>query len=268
VLRMGVAAVALGILFVRPRLWRELRRPGVVKWLLLMALLDVSAMLALFVAMRLTTVAIGMFLFFLSPLWVALLAPVTIRQGTDRIVWPAMVVAMTGLAFILVPPMIGETIDLSAAGIVAGLVSGVLFAGLAMVMKHLRGLGLRATTVVVAESALDAVLLMPLAVWQTWVVGSGLTMNDLIGGLILGLVCTAFAYILWVEGMAYIPVQHVTILGYLEPMAAPLYALALLGQVPSVWTIAGGCLIGCAGALIVVGGRSETVAEIAAPPEG
>jgi drug/metabolite transporter (DMT)-like permease len=266
VLRMGIAAVLLGILVVRPRFWREVRMTGILKWLLIMAVFDAGAMLALFVTIRLTSVAIGMFLFFLSPLWVALLAPVVLRQQTDRIVWPAMAIAMGGLVFILAPPVIGKTMKLSVMGIVVGVLSGMLFAGFTMVVKHLRDRGLRAMTIVFAESALDALLLMPLAVWQTWVVGSGLTLNDLIGGLVLGLVCTAFAYMLWTEGMALIPVQHVTILGYIQPMAASLYAFFLLGQVPSAWVIGGGVLILFSGVLIVWKGQSRRTIKITHTP--
>ncbi|HJW74574.1 MAG TPA: DMT family transporter [Thermoleophilia bacterium] len=78
---------------------------------------------------------------------------------------------------------------------------------------------------------------------QTWIVGSGLTSRDLVSGLILGTVCTAFTYMLWTEGVGFIPVQHVPILGYLEPLAAPPYAFVLVGEVPTFWTIAGGLLI-------------------------
>ena len=48
--------------------------------------------------------------------------------------------------------------------------------------------------------------------------------------MILGVVCTALAYLMWTYGMGMIKVQHSSILGYLEPVSAPIYALLLLGQ--------------------------------------
>jgi drug/metabolite transporter (DMT)-like permease len=66
---------------------------------------------------------------------------------------------------------------------------------------------------------------------------------------------------LWTEGVGMIPVQHVPILGYLEPMTAPLYAFVFVGEVPGVWTIAGGLLIVAAGALVVLKGTAGAAAE-------
>ena len=44
-------------------------------------------------------------------------------------------------------------------------------------------------------------------------------------------------------------------------MSAPLYALVLLGQTPSWWTIAGGALIVAAGILVVLYARGEPELE-------
>ena len=73
--------------------------------------------------------------------------------------------------------------------------------------------------------------------------------------MILGVVCTALAYMMWTYGMGLIKVQHSSILGYLEPVSAPLYALLLLGQEVSTWTVIGGALIVAAGLLVVLRGE-------------
>jgi drug/metabolite transporter, DME family len=63
------------------------------------------------------------------------------------------------------------------------------------------------------------------------------------------------------DGMRFIPVQHSAILGYLEPVMAPVYALVFLGQVPSSWTVAGGALIIGAGVLVILYGSVEPEPE-------
>lgn len=257
VLRMAIAAAVLAVFFARRPLWAEVRRPGIGRLLLLMAALDASTLVLFFMSMRLTDVAIGMFLIFLSPLWVAILAPLILKAPTDRLVWLGFVVAMSGLAFIVVPPALGKTLEVSPLGVACGLVAGILLAGFMMAVSALRSRGLRSATIVIAEGVLDALFLLPLAVWQTWVVGSGLESRDLVSVLILGTVCTAFTYMLWTEGVGFIPVQHVPILGYLEPLAAPFYAFVLVGEVPTAWTIAGGLLIVAAGTLVVLGGQRQ-----------
>lgn len=71
------------------------------------------------------------------------------------------------------------------------------------------------------------------------------------------MICTALAYTMWTAGMGLIKVQHSSILGYLEPVSAPLYALLLLGQGISLWTVVGGGLIVVAGLLVVLFGEHE-----------
>src|SRR5665647_2500615 len=66
-----------------------------------------------------TSVAIGMFLQFLAPVWVALLAPRVSRVPTERIVYPALAIAFGGLVVILAPSLLGEGIRLSAGGVAA-----------------------------------------------------------------------------------------------------------------------------------------------------
>ena len=71
------------------------------------------------------------------------------------------------------------------------------------------------------------------------------------------MVCTALAYLMWTYGMGMIKVQHSSILGYLEPVSAPIYALLLPARAISLWTIIGGALIVVAGLLVVLLGEHE-----------
>ena len=61
--------------------------------------------------------------------------------------------------------------------------------------------------------------------------------------VVMGVLCTAIPYTLWIEGTRRVRVEHVTILGYLEPVAGPIYAVFLVGQLPGAWTWVGGALI-------------------------
>ena len=81
-------------------------------------------------------------------------------------------------------------------------------------------------------------------------------------GIVLGVVCTALAYTLWTEGVSRIRVQHSAILGYLEPLSAPFYALLLLGEWPGPWTLMGGALIIVAGVLVVTLGERDDAVEV------
>jgi len=256
VLRFATAGIVLGVVFARRRPLAGAADRSVWPRLLLMAAIDSVTLLLFFVAIRDTSVAIGMFLQFLAPVWVALIAPRVFRARTEPIVYPALAVALAGLAVILMPSLLGEGIELSAWGVAAGLLAGVGYAAFQLVVKDLTKRA-SAVTIVFTEAWLDALILLPLALWQTVGAGYRMTTRDLVAGLILGVVCTALAYLMWTYGMSMIKVQHSSILGYLEPVSAPIYALLLLGQGISAWTIAGGALIVVAGLLVVLLGEHE-----------
>ena len=88
------------------------------------------------------------------------------------------------------------------------------------------------------------------------------SVRDLVAAVVLGLLCTAVAYTMWVEGVARLRVQHSAILGFLTPVVAPLFAWLLLGEAIAVSTALGGVLIVAAGVLVVVFGRGEVAGEL------
>lgn len=256
VVRFVIAGAALSAVFARRRPLAGARDRAVWPRLLLMGAIDATTLLLFFVAMRENGVAVGMFLQFLAPVWVAVIAPRVLRSRTDRIVYPALALALAGLVVILAPSLAGYGGDLSWWGVAAGLLAGLGYAAFQLTVKDLTT-RVSSVGIVVVETWMNAALLLPLALAQTIGAGYSLTRTDLLSGAILGLVCTALAYTMWTEGTRRIRVQHSAILGYLEPVTAPVYALVLLGQAISGWTIAGGALIVLAGVLILVWGERE-----------
>ena len=59
----------------------------------------------------------------------------------------------------------------------------------------------------------------------------------------LGCFQIAFAYFLFVKGLAYVTATQASLTGMLEPVANPLWVFLLLGEKPSVFAIAGGLVV-------------------------
>jgi drug/metabolite transporter (DMT)-like permease len=260
VLRLVIAAAVLGVVFARRRPFRVLLRRDLWPKLLLMGPLDAGSLLAYFFAIRMTGVAVATFFLFMQPVWVALLAPHLLKTATEKVVYLSLAVALAGLGVIVAPSLLGDGARFSAVGVAVGLASGVLYAFFHLLVKTLTT-EVESTTIVTVECTLDAIFILPLALWQVFAVGTTLTGQDLVAAAILGLICTAIAYTMWVEGVARIRVQHSSILGFLTPVVAPLFAWALLGQGVTLATAVGGALIVAAGVLVVVLGKSESELE-------
>jgi len=262
-LRMAFAALVLGVIFLRRPMIADWRRPGAAWRLIVMAAMSSLTLLLFFFAVLHTSVAIAMFLLFLMPVWVALMAPRVFHSPHEPIVWPALGLALAGLAVILLPDLLGEGVTISLAGLLAALFAGFGYATYAVSVKGLTKI-VAPTTISMAEAAGDALLVLPLALWQFSSTGYHVDGRAWIAAAVMGVVCTAIAYTLWIEGTRRVRVEQVTILGYIEPVAGPLYAVFLVGQMPTVWTVIGGALILGAGLLVVVFGRGEGEASVAA----
>ena len=260
VLRYAIAAALLGAVFARKRRIAALLVPGTWLRLLLMGAFDAGAILLYFVAIRETGVAVATFFLFVQPVWIALLAPRFLGSVTEGAVYGAIGLALAGLTIILIPALSGDGVHASALGLLAGLASGLSYAGFTLVTKGLMA-RLDSGTLVLTECTLDGLFLLPLALWQTLSAGYSLSARDLLVVLVLGVACTAVAYAFWMEGTCRVRVQHSSVLGFLTPVSAPVYALILLGQTVSAWTVAGGVLILAAGTLVVLRGQPEIEPE-------
>ena len=254
-LRRRVARCSAAV-FARKRRLSGLLAPAMWPTLLAMGALDAGALLLYFVAIRETGVAIASFLLFIQPVWVALLAPRLLGSAHRARRLCGHRPRPGGLVVILIPTLAGQGVHASALGLAAGFGSGLCYAGFTLLIK---GLTQRfdSGALVLAECTLDGLFLLPLALWQTLSAGYSPTGRDLFAALVMGVLCTAFAYLLWMEGTSRVRVQHSAVLGFLTPVAAPIYALVLLGQTVSGWTVAGGALILLAGMVVVLGGRQE-----------
>lgn len=207
-----------------------------------------------------------MFLLFLMPVWEALVAPRVFHSPREPIVWPALALALAGLAVILVPDLLGEGLTISLVGLLAALFTGFGYASYTISVKGLTKI-VSPTTISMAEAAGDTLFVLLLATWQFTNTGYPLDDRAWIAAVVMGVACTAIPYTLWIEGTRRVRVEHVTILGYIEPVAGPLYAIFLVGQMPTVWTVGSGALILGAGLLVVLFGRGEGAASPAAVAE-
>ena len=262
-LRVLFASLALGAVVAVRRDFRALRGSGVL-WRLLVAGVALAAnLLTYFIAIRLTGVAVAIFLSYLAPIYVALIAPRLSGGKTEGVVFAALGIALAGMALILVPGLIGEGLQLTAAGVVYGVIAGLMYAVYLMVGKQLRDRQVHSTTIVFAMCAVaTVVMLLLMAFGAVDLVVADFTARNLLIGVLLGVVTTALSFSLIMAGVHHVPVQHASIMGYLEPVMAPIYALFLLGQRPSPWTIAGGVLIIGAGVLVVVRSRSQDAVPV------
>jgi drug/metabolite transporter (DMT)-like permease len=164
------------------------------------------------------------------------------------------------MALLVLPAATAGDGVVTVRGVIFGLLAGLMFATAMMLISSMGGAGVRGSTFALFYCAGAVILLTPLAIWQT--VGSGyhLTWTDAWIVLISGLVYTALCFSLFSDGLRHVRVEHAGILGYLEPVTAPLWAFLLIGEAPPWTTYAGGALIVAAGVMVIAFGKGDAEA--------
>lgn len=207
---------------------------------------DAMNVLLFFAAYAKTSVAVAVLTHYLTPIFVAIAAPLFLHERSGARTFVSVAVASLGLALLLEPWRAGfGARDVAGAALGAG--SAVFYASNVMVNKRLApafsGSELMAYHGVV--STLILVFFIPMAelprvpLGSVLIVAAGAAGPGALGGL------------LFVWGLRRIPASHASVLTLLEPFVAVVLAAIFLGQRISAWAVVGGALI-LGGAFLVV----------------
>lgn len=152
--------------------------------------------------------------------------------------WAAATVsAVAGCALLLLP---GAQMGVDVLGVTFALLAACCYGGYTVAAKRLLRAD-RPVEGVIAASLLGGALLLTPALGRH---ASGLVGNH--GFLLtawLGLVSTAFAYVLFVRGLRWIPAATAGTLSLAEPLVAVALAVFLLGERLALTSIVGGALL-------------------------
>lgn len=179
----------------------------------------------LFAAYVNTTVAIASLCNYMAPIIVIALTPLILKEKLDWRKIPCVIAAVIGI--VLVSGIIGGGIT-GPAGVAFGLLGACCFAGIVFCNRKLKDIS--AFDRALVQLAVSALTILPYVLIKN----RGIPLpNDLKSGLIvlmLGVLQTGVAYVLYFSGMGKLPVQSVAILGYIEPVVSVLCSVIFLRE--------------------------------------
>lgn len=226
---------------------------------------DALNVVLFFRAIQLTTVAVAVLTHYLTPLLVALIAPLALAERVSKRTFAAVAIALVGLVLLLGPWRGGEggggTSASTLLGGAFGAASAVFYASNVVFNKRLSssfsGSELAFFHGLVAVPAVC--LLVPLEAWgkvdvRAW---AWLLSASLGPGAIAGL--------LFVWGLRRVPAAHASALTLLEPFVAVMVGMIAFGEVPTGLGMFGGVLV-LLGAAIVVSPRSRRAPNMRIDP--
>lgn len=193
--------------------------------------------LAFFLSLKLTTVANAVLLTYTAPLFIALMAPFLLKESLEKTTILALFLSFIGIILILTPASIELNLR-QLSGIFWGLLSGFTYAILVVLVKPLLKI-YSPMLLMFLESFTATLVLLP------FVLSQPLQLNFFSLSLlvIMGILHTAIANILYLEGLRQLKAQIAGVLSYLDPLSASFFAFIFLQEVPRLETIIGGFLI-------------------------
>lgn len=233
--RVLFSSLALGLYLLLRRQSVRVARPG--DRLLLAAAGGILALhwWAFLQSIQLSSVAIGTITFSSFPLFVTFLEPLLFRQKLER---RNVFIALLILIGVLITVPEFSLDNHVFFGILIGMLSALAYAVLTLINKKLAG-SLSGTVTAFWEQASAALVLLPLML----TVQVRPTLPDLTLLLGLGVITTALAHTLFISSLKTLPAQLAGVCSSLETVYGILFALLLLGEIPTLREILGAVII-------------------------
>lgn len=182
-----------------------------------------------------STVAVGTLTFSTFPLFVTFLEPVLFHERLKSSSVVSAVVMLTGVLLIVPEFHLGNTMT---QGVIWGMAGSLSYAVLSL-MNRMFMEKYTSSLTAFYEQATAAVVLLP-SLFLLKPVVSG---KDILVLVLLGVVFTAFAHTMYIEGLKHVKVQTAGIISGLESVYGIIAAFLFLGEKPGIKELAGGVII-------------------------
>lgn len=201
--------------------------------------------ISLFYAFKLTTIANAVLVTYTYPIMVALLAPIFLGEKLEFATIVSLILSVLGMVFIISPGNFSlQARDLH--GILLALVSAATYAILVIAAKKMLH-HLTSYAIMFYEALVVAIVLSPFVFVQP----GPATLSAWLLLALLGVVHGTLALNLYFSGLRVVKTQRASILTYLDPVSATVFATLFLGEKPVLLTVVGGVLIVAAGFNVV-----------------
>ncbi|MEH7381434.1 DMT family transporter [Bacillus sp. JJ1533] len=196
----------------------------------------------LFESYRYTTIANATLSYYFAPVFVMILAPFLLKE---KWTWMKGIgITLAFLGFLLVVNPGGETVVGTynhSVGIMYGLLAAAFYTSVILLNKFIKDLSDFETTIMQLLTA--SIVLFPYVLGTQNLDYSSLGMQSISLLLIVGIIHTGVAYLLYFSVLKKLKGQTIAVLSYIDPISAVIMAAIILNESMGFVQIVGGALI-------------------------
>ena len=199
----------------------------------------------LFEAYNYTSVAVATLCYYLAPVFVIIASPFVLGEKLTMRKTLCVISALAGM--VMVSGVIqnyvsgGNAEDLNLTGVLIGIGAGALYATIILMNKKLKNISSYDTTVM--QLAAASIVLVPYCLLTVDIGSLEVTPGSAVLLVIVGIVHTGIAYVLYFGSIKELPAQTVAIFSYIDPILAVLLSAFLLKESMDMLSISGAILI-------------------------
>lgn len=205
------------------------------------------AYIAYLAAMFLTSIAAAVVVFSVAPILAGVIGAVLLREPPRRDSWVWMVLAMTGVAVMMLwDSEAGRAFAYPRLGMAVALAAAFGYAVAVVILRRTRDRDIRPAFVLAG--------LFAFAISAPIAGGLAIGLRDAAIGIALGVVSLGLQYLFLERATRFLQAEEVTLLALAEIFIAPLWVWLAIGETPGLKTVLGGaCVVGAVVGLALSG---------------
>lgn len=195
----------------------------------------------LFEAYKYTTVANATLCYYLEPVFLIIASSIIFKEKISPVKALCVMVALFGMCFVSGVLPLGAGAVGDARGILLGIGAAVFYTLVILINRRIKDISSYDMTMV--QLFFAAVVTVPYILATENLGAVSMNMGQLALLLVLGVVHTGIAYVLYFGAVRDLTAQSVAILSYIDPMVAIVLSMTVLGEEMTLWGVLGAVMI-------------------------
>ena len=194
----------------------------------------------LFESYRYTSVATATLCYYMAPIFVTLASPFVLKEKLNVKKGICIFLALVGMVFVSGVLNV-DSLQISTMGIFCGIGAAFFYACVILFNKHMKEISSYDMTM--TQLLIAAMVILPYVLFTENLSTITLTVSSIILLLVLGILHTGLAYMIYFSSITKLKAQTVAIFSYIDPVVAIILSALFLKEKLDLYSIIGAILI-------------------------